>query len=131
MFSAAISVFGVMAGIWGGFKQSEWLLFLIFWTLPSLSFPVFLLYFFYPRAAGLCSLVLVLGIYVTLRCIGLQDYLAGQSTATNIASITLGIISRPSYMWLQGLAALFLNLASWIKKAGYAGTKQATPDSGL
>jgi hypothetical protein len=111
--STGVSLFGVIAGLWGGAKSPYPVLFSLFWILPALSLPAFGSYFLSRGLGRLCSIFLVVGIYVTLFSLSWRDCAAGQCNTTSLVSIALGPVTSVSHLWGQIVAALFLNLASW------------------
>jgi len=112
--SAVVSLLGLFLGLWGGSKSPSPLLFaFFFWALPALSLPVFGVYFLSHRLGRFLSVLLVVGIYATLFLSTWRDCMAGQCTATNIATIAVSPFLWVNYLWVQIVAALFLNLATW------------------
>ena len=124
--SAAVSLFGAFAGLWGGSKTHHPLLFLFFWILPALSLPTFCVYFVSPRLARLGTIFLAAGIYITLFFLSWQDCAAGQCNTTSVVSIALGPFTWVGHMWGQVIAALFLNIASWKRQDVHPNNKSMT-----
>lgn len=62
--SVVASLFGFMAGAWGGWGDS--VTEFAFWFLPALSFPVFVASLKLRRVALLCSCLILLGTFIAL-----------------------------------------------------------------
>jgi len=111
--SAAVSLFGVFTGLWGGSKSPYPVLFSFFWILPALSLPAFGIYFLSGRLGRLCQVLLVVGIYATLFLLSWKDCMAGQCNTNSMARIALGPFTWVNHLWGQVIASLFLSFASW------------------
>jgi hypothetical protein len=126
--SAAVSLFGALAGLWGGSKTPYPVLFSFFWILPALSLPVFGAYFFSRGLGRVGSILLAVGIYATLFLLSWRDCAAGQCNTTSFVRIALGPITTLSHLWGQIIAALFLNLAAWENRSIRQDKEPATND---
>jgi hypothetical protein len=131
ILSTAVSLFGVVAGLWGGSKPPYPLLFACFWVLPALSLPVFGAYFFSRGVGKICSILLAVGIYATLFLLSWRDCAAGQCNTTSIVSIALGPLTSLSHLWGQIIASLFVNLASWERLPAFQKNTSTTEDPHL
>jgi hypothetical protein len=129
--SLVVSLLGLFMGLWGGSKSPYPVFFSFFWILPALSLPVFGVYFLSNRLGRLLSVLLAVGIYTTLFLSTWRDCMVGQCTATNVATIALSPFTWINHLWVQIVAALFLNLAYWKRHEVHQDDKHTTQDPGF
>jgi len=123
--SAAVSLFGIMDGMWGG---SPSMLAFLFWFLPVLSFPVSSCYFVLPRTVVIISWLLLIANYVAFFLSIWQSAVAGNTTTTNPFVIALSCLcGSPSISGLFAVAAC-LHLATRIERLLKALDTQTVPD---
>lgn len=109
--SAFASLFGIMAGLWGGAPS---LLAFLFWFLPALSWPIWVIYLLLPKPSVFLSWLLLVGNYTVLFLGNWQEAIAGKDTTANPFAIALGCLdSSPSIPALFVVAAC-LHLATCI-----------------
>jgi len=114
--SAAISCFGLFAGAWGGFvgapTQPISVTHIVFWLLPSLCLPAFILSWWFRRIGLLTLWMIPVGTFVALAVQSLQACAAGRCTTTNPVLIALGALigfgppSRRSCGWRLSVCSL-------------------------
>lgn len=122
--SVLVSLFGIMAGMWGG---SPSILAFLFWFLAVLSLPVCTCYFLFPKTAVVISWLLLIANFAALFLGIWGSEVALKANTTNPFVIALGCLyGNPSVPGLFVVAAC-LHLAARIEQLSKALNAQNLP----
>jgi hypothetical protein len=113
--SCFCSWFGLMAAAWGGTGLPS-MTALLFWLLPALTLPVFVLYFFFPQIAARSMWFLLLVSYAAFFVGTYRDCLAGKCTTTNPFKIAVGCLYGSPTIPGLFIAAACMHLAETARK---------------
>jgi hypothetical protein len=108
IISLLLSGWGMMVGLWGGAGNG---LMLLFWLIPTLAFPCFLLRLFWKKMPTFIFWMFLAAQAVVMVEFQWRECRAGDCTTTNPFVITLVALVFPS-VWGWLLVALSLQISA-------------------